>query len=155
MKKSPFHLALLFCFLASIQMQAQDNIIKKLERHEIGSGTVTIHQDSRLETLLGVKHVNRGSTGESKVLKESGYRIQVYAGGDSRNSKSLAYEMEQQVRSLFPELTVYTIFKSPRWLCEVGDYKTIEEAYAMMRKMKQLEAFKEASIVRTQIIIPL
>lgn len=63
--------------------------------------------------------------------------------------------MEEQVKTLFPELPVYTIFKSPRWLCQVGDYKTIEEAYAMMRKMKQAGVFNEISIVKTQIIIPL
>lgn len=155
MKTYPFYLLLLFCCFASLKIQAQDNIIKSLERHEAGCGTIAIHQDGRLNALLGVKHVNKGTTGDAKVLKESGYRIQVYAGADSRDSKSAAYEMEGHVKTLFPELSVYTAFKSPRWICQVGDYKTIEEAYAMMRKMKQTGAFSEVSIVRTQIIIPL
>lgn len=154
MKTYPFYLLLLFCCFASLKMQAQDNIIKSLERHEAGCGTVIIHQDSRLNTLLG-KHTNKGVVEEAKVLKGSGYRIQVFAGDDSRDSKSSAYEMEGHVKALFPDLTVYTLFQSPRWLCQVGDYKTIEEAYAMMRKMKQTGAFNEASIVRSQIIIPL
>jgi len=155
MKTYPYYLLLLFFCFASFKMQAQDNIIKNLERHEAGCGTVTIHQDSRLDALLGVKHINKGAAGETKVLKESGYRIQVYAGGDSRDSKGAAYAMEGHVKTFFPELPVYIAFKSPRWICQVGDYKTIEEAYSMMRKMKQTGAFNEASIVRSQIIIPL
>jgi len=155
MKPYPLCLLLLCCSCASLKIQAQDNIIKSLERHETGCGTVIIHQDNRLDALLGAKYTNKGNAGETKVLKESGYRVQIYAGSDSRDSKSTAYEMEEQVKTLFPELPVYTIFKSPRWLCQVGDYKTIEEAYTMMRKMKQTGVFNETSIVKTQIIIPL
>ncbi|WP_394706788.1 SPOR domain-containing protein [uncultured Bacteroides sp.] len=155
MKTNPIYLVLLFCCLVSLKMQAQNNIIKSLEHYEAGCGTITIHQDSRLDALLGVRHINTGTSGETKVLKESGFRIQVYAGGDSRDSKSSAYEMSGHVKALFPELSVYILFQSPRWLCQVGDYKTMEEAYAMMRKMKQAGAFNEASIVRSQIIIPL
>ena len=152
MKTYPFYLVLSFCCLFSLKIQAQDNIIKSLERHEAGYGTVTLHQDSRLDALIAVRHSDGAGV---KVLRESGYRVLVYSGDDSRNSKSAAYELEGQVKNLFPELPVYTIFKSPRWLCQVGDFKTIEEAYAMMRKMKLTGAFSEASIVRTQIIIPL
>lgn len=155
MRIKPLYIVLLFGFIASGKIYGQDNIIKSLERQEPGTGVVTIHQDKRLESLIGTKHSNKGNIADTKVLKEPGYRIQVYAGGDSRNSKSAAYQMEEQVKGLFPELPVYTVFRSPRWLCQVGDYKTIEEAYAMMRKMKQFEAFSEASIVKTQIIIPL
>lgn len=155
MKTYPFYLFVILCCFASIKMQAQDNIVKSLERYEVGCGTVIIHQDSRLNALLGVKSINRATVGEVKVLKESGFRIQVYAGGNSREGKNAAHDMEGLVKSHFPELSVYIMFNSPRWLCQVGDYRTVEEAYAVMRKMKQLGVFNEATIVRSQIIIPL
>lgn len=138
-----------------MKIKAQDNIVKSLERYEAGCGTVIVHQDSRLNALLGVKSTGRVAVGETRVLKESGYRIQVYAGSNSREGKNAAHDVEAQVRSHFPELAVYTMFSSPRWLCQAGDFRTVEEAYAMMRKMKQLGTFNEATIVRSQIIIPL
>lgn len=155
MKTYPFCLLLILCCVASVKIQAQDNIVKSLERFEAGCGTVIVHQDSRLNALLGIKSNGRTIVGETKVLRESGYRVQVYAGGNSREGKSAAHEMEELVQSSFPELPVYVMFASPRWLCQVGDYRTVEEAYAVMRKMKQLGAFNEATIVRSQIIIPL
>jgi hypothetical protein len=148
MKLYPVLLLFLFCLVTGVK--AQNNIIKSLERQEPGCGTVTIHQDGRLESLIGSQHAK-----DAKVLKESGYRILVFSGGDSREARNAAYEIEGKVKNYFPQLPVYTIFISPRWLCQAGDYKTIEEAYAMMRKMKQIGAFNEVSIVRTQIIIPL
>jgi hypothetical protein len=59
------------------------------------------------------------------------------------------------VRAEFPDLPVYTYFQPPRWLCRVGDFRSIEEADAAMRKLKGSGAFKEVSIVREQINIPL
>ncbi|MDR0988205.1 MAG: SPOR domain-containing protein, partial [Prevotellaceae bacterium] len=53
------------------------------------------------------------------------------------------------------ELPVYTSFHSPRWLCRVGDFSSIEEADAMMRRLRATGAFKEVSIVKEQINIPL
>ena len=52
-------------------------------------------------------------------------------------------------------VSVYTSFISPRWLCRVGDFRSIEEADAMMRRLKATGMFKEVSIVRDQINIPL
>jgi outer membrane protein assembly factor BamA len=40
-------------------------------------------------------------------------------------------------------------------LCRVGDFRSIEEADAAMRRLKATGVFKEVSIVREQINIPL
>ena len=63
--------------------------------------------------------------------------------------------MGDSIQALFPELPVYTNFQPPRWLCRVGDYRSIEEADAMMRQLRATGRFKEVSIVRDQINIPL
>ena len=55
----------------------------------------------------------------------------------------------------FPEMPVYTYFQPPRWLCRVGDFKSIEEAHVAMRKLKSTGNFKEVAIVREQINIPI
>ena len=59
--------------------------------------------------------------------------------------------MAEKVKKLFPELDVYTQFVSPRWLCRVGDYRSIEEAEAVMRQLKEAGNFKEVSIVRSLV----
>lgn len=95
--------------------------------------------------------VGKGSSvGEVKV---QGYRVQVYAGGNSRNAKSEAERMAAKVRSYFPELTIHTSFNPPRWLCRVGDFRSVEEADAMMRRLRNTGSFKEVTIVKDQIVI--
>ena len=136
---------------AGTSVQAQ-NIVKSLERTVPGQGKVTIHQDPRIEALIGME---RPVTGEQKVIKTSGFRIQAYAGNNTRQAKNDAYHVASQIKEYFPELTVYTSFNPPRWLCRVGDFRSIEEADATMRKMKATGVFKEVSIVKDQINIPL
>ena len=89
------------------------------------------------------------------MLKARGYRVQVYAGNNSRVARQAANDMAEQVKAEFPEIPVYAFFQPPRWLCRVGDYRSIEEADAAMRRLKAPGKFKEVSIVREQINIPL
>lgn len=142
---------LLLALAAVVGVQAQ-SIIKSLERNVPGQGKVTIHQDPRIEALIGLE---RSATDEQKVIKTSGFRIQAYAGNNTRQAKNEAYQVAASVKEQFPELPVYTSFNPPRWLCRVGDFRSIEEADAMMRRMKATGEFKEVSIVKDQINIPL
>ena len=89
------------------------------------------------------------------MLKARGYRVQVYAGNNSRIARQEANEVAELLKPEFPELPVYAFFQPPRWLCRVGDYRSIEEADASMRRLKATGKFKEVSIVREQINIPL
>ena len=141
----------LLLVLTGICAQAQ-GIVKSLERTVPGQGKVTIHQDPRIEALIGVE---RPATGEQKVIKTSGYRIQAYAGNNTRQAKNDAYQVASRIKEYFPELPIYTSFTPPRCLCRVGDFRSIEEADAMMRRLKATGVFKEVSIVRAQINIPL
>ena len=44
------------------------NIVKSLERNVPGQGKVTIHQDPRIEAMIGMERL---ATGEQKVMKLS------------------------------------------------------------------------------------
>ncbi|RHR81455.1 SPOR domain-containing protein [Bacteroides sp. AF16-49] len=142
------------CFLMMPFYSQSQDILKDLETRKAGEGKVTIHQDSRIGALIGKPNSNNGS-GEKKVLKTTGYRVQVYAGNNSRIAREEAAAKASQVKEYFPELPVYTHFSSPRWLCRVGDFKSIEEADATMRKLKATGVFKEVSIVKEVINISL
>lgn len=147
---------ILFVFLMAFGLSAfaQQNIVNELQKKEVGQGTVNIIQDERISALLGVVYVKNDEE-EPKVLKARGYRVQVYAGNNSRIARSEANEVAELIKTEFPEIPVYAYFQPPRWLCRVGDYRSIEEADAAMRRLKASGKFKEVSIVREQINIPI
>lgn len=143
------------CFLCVLYSSAQSkNIISSLEKNVPGQGKVTIHQDARIAALVGSDAVPVSADG-SRVIKKAGYRIQVYAGNNTRAAKNAAHAVGVRVKELFPDLPVYTSFNPPRWLCRAGDFSTIEEADAVMRQLRAVGDFKAVSIVREQITIPL
>ena len=143
-------LSVLLFALASLPLMAQDNIVDRLEQFVPGQGVITIHQDERLKDLLGM--VYDPATSKSKKIQTVGYRIQIYAGGNTRASKEEALKAAQLVKEKFPESPVYTEFVAPRWVCRVGDYTTIEEADQAMRMLKKMRNFKEIAILPNQRI---
>ena len=148
-----FLLLIGLCF--GISASAQVNIVDELQKERVGQGTVTVHQDAAISALLGSVYVKDENETEPKVLKSRGYRVQVYAGNNSRVARQEANDMAELIKTEFPELSVYAFFQPPRWLCRVGDYRSIEEADASMRRLRATGKFKEVSIVREQINIPL
>jgi len=155
MKKHMRYFLLLICLSLGITASAQKNIVDELQKERVGQGVVTIHQDTAISALLGSVYVRGEDETEPKVLKARGYRVQVYAGNNSRIARQEANDVAEQIKMEFPELPVYAFFQPPRWLCRVGDYRSIEEADASMRRLKATGKFKEVSIVREQINIPL
>lgn len=146
MKKIGVLLAALF----SLPLIAQDNIVNQLTRPVPGQGVITIHQDARLNALLG--RVYTPSQGKGRKIQTVGFRIQVFAGNNTRQAKEEAQKVAEYVETNFPEIPVYTEFVSPRWVCRVGDYKTIEEADQVMRMLKKSRKFKEIAILPNQLI---
>ena len=144
---------LLICLGMGLFASAQTNIVDELQKERVGQGKVTIHQDEKISALLGSIYVKSEDEKEPKVLKGRGYRVQVYAGNNSRVARQEANDVADQIKVEFPELPVYAFFLPPRWLCRVGDYRSIEEADAVMRRLKATGKFKEVSIVREQINI--
>lgn len=153
MKKFLFSLAMMFSACA---VSAQTTIVESLQTDREGEGKVTIHQDAQITSLLGVRYVRDGQSAESqRTLKARGYRVQVYAGNNSRKARNEAAAVSEKVKEEFPDMPVYTFFQPPRWLCRVGDFKSIEEAHVAMRQLKATGVFKEVAIVREQINIPI
>ncbi len=146
---------LLFILIASysVTTSAQD-IIKSLEERVPGQGVVTIHQDPAIAALIVAENPVT-ETGERKVISSTGYRVQVYAGSNSRVSRAEAEQMSAAVKEYFPNMRVYTSFSSPRWLSRVGDFRSIEEANVVMRQLRATGKFKEVIIVKDQINIHL
>ena len=149
------YIFIIFFLAFGLSAFAQQNIVESLQHSHAGEGTVTIHQDSKITGLIGTIHTKSAGGSEQKTLKARGYRVQVYAGNNSRVARNEANNMANKVKEVFPDMPVYAYFQPPRWLCRVGDFRSIEEADAAMRRLKTTGAFKEVSIVREQINIPL
>lgn len=132
----------------TLGLSAQQKITDRLERNEWGAGKVTVHQDSRLYKLLG----NIYDPTNTQKLQTKGYRIQVYAGNNTRAAREGAIRAAEKVRSNWPQLSVYTEFISPRWVCRVGDYRSLEEADQMLREMKKTGLFRDIILLPNQTI---
>ena len=143
---------LLFLLLFTALASAQTTLVQELERDIPGKGQIRIQSDERLDSLIGT--VSEAQSGTK--IKARGYRIQVFAGNNTRASKERANEVDRYIRSKYPDLPVHTEFKNPRWLCTVGDFLYYEEAYETLRKLKKETPYKGIIILRNQeITIPL
>ena len=87
-----------------------------------------------------------------KGYKINGFRVQVFAGGNSRNDRVKAERTGNEIKSLFPEEPVYVHFYSPRWICRMGNYRTYEEAHAILRSVREL-GYQSAIIVKGKITV--
>ncbi|MBO7602187.1 MAG: SPOR domain-containing protein [Bacteroidaceae bacterium] len=149
-----FTTAILCIFALSMPAFAQRDIVKNLQTDAAGQGKVTIHQDAQITALVnGAAASTVSKPGEKRELKRQGYRVQVYAGNNTSRSRNEAQDVANKVKQYFQDAEVYAYFVSPRWLCRVGNFASIEEADAMMRQLKATGVFKEISIVRDQITI--
>ena len=88
-----------------------------------------------------------------RTYKVMGYRVQAFAGGNSRKDRQKAEQTGNQLRALFPNEQVYTHFYSPRWICRIGNYRTYEEAHQMLQEVKSL-GYTSATIVKGKISVP-
>jgi len=91
-----------------------------------------------------------------KVMRRShkvnGYRVQAYAGGNTRADRKKAEQVGNDIKMKYPDEPIYVHFYSPRWICRVGNYRTYEEANRMLRNIRNM-GFKSASIVKGKISI--
>jgi len=88
----------------------------------------------------------------SRTYKAIGYRVQAFAGGNSRHDRQKAEQTGNQLRALFPTEQVYTHFYSPRWICRMGNYRTYEEAHKMLLEVQKL-GYSSATIVKGRISV--
>ena len=87
-----------------------------------------------------------------KGYKVNGYRVQVFAGGNSRNDRLKAERTGENIKSAFPDEPIYVHFYSPRWICRMGNYRTYEEAHEVLRRVKLL-GYDSAIIVKGKITV--
>ena len=96
-----------------------------------------------------VDNTKKIMTGGYKI---NGYRVQAFAGGNSRKDRQQAESVGNQIKSSFPGVPVYVHFYSPRWICRIGNYRTYEEAHQMLLSLRKM-GFSEAVVVKGKITV--
>lgn len=137
------YLILILSFTFSVSLYSQEmvshttDIFKSLATSDSLSGAkVTVIQDSAIENSI----MNRNkSTHTVKTGTGAGFRIQVFSSNVQRTAKTEAFNIEKEIRTVFPELGVYVSYISPFWKVRVGDFKTSAEAQAFRPEL--IEAF--------------
>lgn len=145
---------LLFLLLltASVACGQQQDICTHLQE----TGRVSILQDARLFELLGnrpkIYYAGGGKPSDASA-QTMGYRIRVFSGNQQTSSKNRCYAIQKKVNELMPDLSTYVAFKTPNWRLSVGDYRTSEEASAMLYQLRKSfpEYSKEMFIVKEAI----
>lgn len=137
------------------------NTQKQTEKKENNTATNT-NQDKKTEPKVQVvaerpDTVNVDSPEEiqkkiMKGMKVAGYRVQVFAGGNSRNDRLRAERIGSEIKGLFPDVPVYVHFYSPRWICRMGNYRTYEEAHEVLERVKR-NGYQSAIIVKGKITV--
>lgn len=95
---------------------------------------------------------NARKTTTGKSYKVDGYRVQAYAGGNTRRDRQAAEQTGSSIKAKFPSEQIYVHFYSPRWICRVGNYRTYEEAHRMLLEIQDM-GYKQASIVKGKITV--
>ena len=85
-------------------------------------------------------------------VKMNGYRVQAFAGGNSRTDRQKAEQIGNTLKSHFPNEPIYVHFNSPRWICRMGNYRTMEEAHEMLMNVRKI-GITGASVVKAKITV--
>ena len=102
----------------------------------------TIESQQEVDSLITSK----------RTYKAIGYRVQVLAGGNTRQDRQRAEQAGRSLKSLFPGEEVYVHFYSPRWICRLGNYRTYEEAHEKMLEVRKM-GYEAATIVKGKITL--
>lgn len=119
---------------------------KKLESERRSQAHQQDDDEMSIPTIDMRKKVMRGSR------KVTGYRVQAFAGGNTRADKMKAQQAGNAIKMRFPDQPIYVHFYSPRWICRVGNYRSLGEAEKMLRAVRKM-GYKAATIVKGKITV--
>lgn len=119
---------------------------KKQAAEKSAAAEAEAEAELHIPTVDMRKKVMRGAR------KVTGYRVQAFAGGNTRADKRKAQQAGNDIKMRFPDQPIYVHFYSPRWICRVGNYRSLSEARRMLKAIKGM-GYKAAVIVKGQITV--
>ena len=114
-----------------------------------------LNRDTDTHVVVGEGNADAVNTNKKVMLngrKTTGYRIQVYSGGNSRKDRQNAENTGRALKQRFPSVPVYVHFYSPRWICRMGNFRTYQEAESLLKEIKSM-GYRQACIVKGVISV--
>ena len=112
----------------------------------------TTRTTARQDSMPAAPDTTTIPAGPRHGYKTTGYRVQAFAGGNTRRDRQKAERTGNDMRQLFPGEDVYVRFYSPRWVCRVGNYRSYEEAHEKMVEIRKM-GYESATIVKGKIVV--
>jgi hypothetical protein len=111
-----------------------------------GQGSVTIIQDSRIDSLLVLnKKMNE------KNPHIEGWRINIFFESGN-NSKKMAIDTKAKFVQSYTDVPCYVVFQEPYYKVRVGDYRTRMEAEKLLKEI--VAEYPNAFVVEDEINFP-
>lgn len=134
-----------------VRPEAKDNVTERTEKPadkapEKRVAPSTDYSPSENATVNTNKKIMRHS------YKATGYRIQIYSGGNKRVDREKCEQISARVKAVYPDLPIYVHFYSPSWKCRAGNYTDISEAKAMLKQIRAL-GYNQACLVKGTVNI--
>lgn len=125
---------------------------EKKESPKVKSETAPRRSNHEENNTTDITSVDTSKKVMRNGYRVTGYRVQVYAGGNSRSDKNKAESIGNQIKADFPGQPVYVHFYSPRWICRMGNFRTYEEAQEMLKRVRNA-GYRQASLVKGKITV--
>jgi pyruvate/2-oxoglutarate dehydrogenase complex dihydrolipoamide acyltransferase (E2) component len=141
------------------QEQPKKPVVNTPEENKTTTAPEKSNTAKKEEAKEATKDVAKEATNDTVSIinigrphKIIGYRVQAFAGGSSRRDKQKAEQTASAIKQMFPSESVYTQYDNPRWTCRVGNFRTREEAKAMLSEIRKL-GFNSANIIKTRVTV--
>lgn len=108
------------------------------------ASTSTSNAENEETTVNTNKKIMRHS------YKATGYRIQVYSGGNKREDRQKCEQISARLKASFPNLPIYVHFYSPSWKCRAGNFTDQSEAKSMLKQIRAM-GYSQACLVKGTI----
>ncbi|MBQ5750295.1 MAG: SPOR domain-containing protein [Bacteroidaceae bacterium] len=137
------------CAVAQVAV-VDTSIVQYLERSNTG-GAIRIEQPAELSRRVA----RVGDDVEQNMVKVPIYRIQLFSSNNT-TAKAQAESLAKEFAAAFPDIPSMVSYVSPFWRLRVGEFRTYEEANAMLPiiQNKFSDMQRGMLIIRERISVP-
>ena len=132
--------------------KAQHHSLDSIKKESLVKPETITKTENKNDDELDIPVVDMRKKVMRSSYKVDGYRVQAFAGGNSRADKIQAQQIGNAIKMRFPDQPVYVHFYSPRWICRIGNYRSYEEASRMLSQIQKM-GYKSAIVVRGKITV--
>ncbi len=112
--------------------------------------------NAKLDSLL-YNNLNSNEHITNPAVTTSGYRVQIYSSNRAQIAKQGAFELEKNIKEIYPDLHTYVTYNAPFWKVRLGDFPSYYEALNFSNTLKDAfpERATEVFVVKEDIIKPI